>query len=91
MEQMAQNSLLRFGNVSLTRWSAKLSRWVIADSVWELINYDKLRWILMNGHYVGETGSLWDKRQVGIAFHLYIYGDRNNGRITAKYLFYGYF
>jgi len=45
IEQMArnsdQNSLLCFGDVSLTRWSAKLSRWVIADSVW--MRTDKLR------------------------------------------------
>jgi len=39
-------------------------------------------------HYVGETGSLWQETSWNCVS--YIYGDRNNGRVTAKYLF-GYF
>jgi len=38
--------------------------------------------------YVGETGDRWHKRQVGVAFRLCIYCERNNGKVITKYLFY---
>jgi len=39
-------------------------------------------------HEIDGTGTRWHKKQVGIAFRLCIYGERNNGKVTAKYLFY---
>jgi len=33
---------------------------------------------------VGETGDRWHKRQVGVAFRLCIYCERNNGKVITK-------
>jgi len=33
---------------------------------------------------IGETGGRWDKRQVGIAFRLSVYSERNNGKVTVQ-------
>jgi len=35
-----------------------------------------------------EIGARWHKKQVGIAFRLCIYDERNNGKVIAKYFFY---
>jgi len=37
---------------------------------------------------IEETGIRWHKRQVDIAFRLYTYNERNNGKVIAKYFFY---
>jgi len=37
---------------------------------------------------IGETRTRWCEKKSDIAFHLYIYDERNNGKIIKKYLFY---
>jgi len=49
---------------------------------------------LYNSEYnfvIDKIRAHWHKKQTGIVFCLCIYGERNNGKITAKYFFYRYF